>query len=166
MNNELLAVLDYMERERGIDRETLITAVESALLSASKRSVSPAKDLRIEIDRKSCDIRALAKVQVVDKVAATHDEISLVHARRIKPDAQLGDFLEVEVTPKDFGRIAAQTAKQAILHKIRQAEKDTGRRPGATTDELVELKRLKRENAELRRANDILKAAAHFFGAE
>ena len=122
MNNELLAVLDYMERERGIDRETLITAVESALLSASKRSVSPAKDLRIEIDRKSCDIRALAKVQVVDKVAATHDEISLVHARRIKPDAQLGDFLEVEVTPKDFGRIAAQTAKQAILHKIRQAE--------------------------------------------
>ena len=124
MNNELLAVLDYMERERGIDRETLITAVESALLSASKRSVSPAKDLRIEIDRKSCDIRALARVQVVDRVTATHDEITLTQARKIKADAQIGDFLEVEVTPKDFGRIAAQTAKQAILHRIRQAEKD------------------------------------------
>jgi N utilization substance protein A len=124
MNSELLAVLDYMERERGIDRETLITAVESALLSASKRSVIPAKDLRIEIDRKSCDIRALARVQVVEHVVAAHDQIALPQARRLKADAQIGDFLEVEVTPKDFGRIAAQTAKQAILHKIRQAEKD------------------------------------------
>jgi len=124
MNNELLAVLDYMERERGIERETLITAVESALLSASKKSVGPAKDLRIEIDRKTCDIRALAKVQVVENVTEPHDQITLANARRLKPDAELGDFLEVEVTPKNFGRIAAQTAKQAILHKIRQAEKD------------------------------------------
>jgi N utilization substance protein A len=113
-----------MERERGIDRETLITAVESALLSASKRSVIPAKDLRIEIDRKSCDIRALARVEVVEQVVATHDQITLTQARKLKADAKIGDFLEVEVTPKDFGRIAAQTAKQAILHKIRQAEKD------------------------------------------
>ncbi len=124
MNNELLAVLDYMEKERGIDRETLLVAVETALLSASKKSVGPAKDLRIEIDRKTCDIRALAKVQVVESVTAPHDQITVQNARRIKPNAQLGDYLEVEVTPKNFGRIAAQTAKQAILHKIRQAEKD------------------------------------------
>ena len=124
MNNELLAVLDYMERERGIERETLIKAVEGALMTASKKSVSPAKDLRIEIDRKTCDIKALAKVQVVERVRAPHDEISLVTAQRIKPDAKLGDFLEVEVTPKNFGRIAAQTAKQAILNRIRQAERD------------------------------------------
>lgn len=124
MNNELLAVLDYMERERGIERETLIKAVEGALMTASKKSVSPAKDLRIEIDRKTCDIKALARVQVVERVKAPHDEISLANAQRIKPDAKLGDFLEVEVTPRNFGRIAAQTAKQAILNRIRQAERD------------------------------------------
>jgi N utilization substance protein A len=124
MNAELQAVLEYMERERGIERETLIKAVEGALLSASKKSVSPAKDLRIEIDRKSCDIRAYALVQVVDRITAPHDQILLADARRIKADAQLGETLEKEVTPRDFGRIAAQTAKQAILHRIRQAEKD------------------------------------------
>ncbi|HBA83694.1 MAG TPA: transcription termination/antitermination protein NusA [Verrucomicrobia bacterium] len=124
MNNELLAVLEYMERERGIDRETLITAVESALMSASKKSVSPAKDIRIAIDRKTCDIRAWAKVQVVENVVAPHDQIAAPNARKLKADAKVGDFLELEVTPKNFGRIAAQAAKQAILHKIRQAEKD------------------------------------------
>ena len=124
MNNELLAVMDYMERERGIDRETLLKAVEEALLSSSKKSVGPARDIRIEIDRKTGDIRALAKVEVVENVVLPHDQISVPNAKRIKPDAKLGDFLEIEVTPKNFGRIAAQAAKQAILHKIRQAEKD------------------------------------------
>ena len=124
MNNDLLAVMEYMERERGIDRETLLTVVEAALLSASKKSVGPARDLRVEIDRKTCRIRALAKVTVVEKVMAPHDEITLQSARRIKADAKLGDIVDLEVTPKNFGRIAAQTAKQAILQKIRQAEKE------------------------------------------
>lgn len=123
MNSELLAVLEHMERERGIDRETLIRAVESALLSASKKSVSPAKDLRIEIDRKTCVIRAFARVQVVERVTAPHDEVTLVNATRLKPGVKLGDTLDIEVTPKNFGRIAAQTAKQAILQKIREAER-------------------------------------------
>ncbi len=124
MNNDLLAVLEYMERERGIDRETLISAVESALMSASKKSVSPAKDVRIAIDRKTCDIRAWAKVQVVETVKEPHDQILLPAAKKLDPNAKLGDFLEMEITPKNFGRIAAQAAKQAILHKIRQAEKE------------------------------------------
>ncbi|MBN1672253.1 MAG: transcription termination/antitermination protein NusA [Kiritimatiellae bacterium] len=124
MNAELQAVLDYMEKERGIDREVLFQAMESALLSASKKSVGPAHDLRIEIDRKTCDIKALAKVAVVERVRSKQHEISLTNARKIKPDAQLGDEVEIEVTPKNFGRIAAQTAKQAILQKIRKAEKD------------------------------------------
>lgn len=124
MNNELLTVLEFMERERGIDRETLIVAVENALLSASKKSVGPANDLRIEIDRETCDIRALAKTEVVDRVTSPHDQITLARARKVQPEAKLGDLIEIEVTPKNFGRIAAQTAKQAILHKIRQAEKD------------------------------------------
>lgn len=124
MNQELLAVLDYMERERGIDRETLFQAVEQALLSASKKSVSPAKDIRITMDRKTCAIKAFARVQVVEKIKAPHDEITLATAQKILPTVRIGDFIEIEVTPKDFGRIAAQTAKQAILHRIRQAEKD------------------------------------------
>lgn len=124
MNPDLKAIFEYMERERGIDRQTLINAVSNALLSASRKSISPAKDLRIEIDPETCDIKAIARVTVVDRVRNPHDEISLANARKIKPDAQLGDVLDLEVTPRDFGRIAAQTAKQAIMQKIRQAEKD------------------------------------------
>jgi len=119
-----MAVLDYMERERGIDRETLICAVETALLSASKKSVGFAKDVRIEIDRKTLDIRAYARVEVVTTVRKVHDEISLIKAQRTSPTAEIGDFMEIEVTPKNFGRIAAQTAKQAIMQKIRQAERE------------------------------------------
>lgn len=124
MNAELTAVLNYMEKERGLDRETLIVALESALLTASRKSVGPTKDLRVEIDRKTCDIRAIAALKVVEWVTSVHDEISLQNARKIRKDAQIGEMIDVEVTPKNFGRIAAQTAKQAILQKLRQAEKD------------------------------------------
>jgi N utilization substance protein A len=124
MNNELLNILNYMEKERRIDRETLIQAVEYALLSASRRSVGAVKDLRIEIDRKTCDIHAFAKAEVVKEVTRTdNSEISLEKAKQVKSDAVIGEFVEIEVTQKNFGRIAAQTAKQAILQKIRQAEK-------------------------------------------
>jgi len=124
MNSELLAVAEYMERERGIDRETLLSAVESALLSASKKSISQAQEIRILIDRKTCDVHAFAQLTVVETVKLPHDQITLSAARIINPNVQLGQIVEVEVTTKDFGRIAAQTAKQAILHKIRQVEKD------------------------------------------
>jgi N utilization substance protein A len=98
--------------------------MEAALLSASKKSVGPAQDLRIEIDRQTCDIKALATVEVVDRVKSRNEQISVVNARRVKPDAKIGDMIEIEVTPKNFGRIAAQTAKQAIMQKLRKAEKD------------------------------------------
>lgn len=124
MNSELLAVAEYMERERGIDRETLLSAVESALLSASKKSISQAQEIRILIDRKTCDVHAFAQLTVVETVKLPHDQITLPAARIINPNVQLGQIVEVEVTTKDFGRIAAQTAKQAILHKIRQVEKE------------------------------------------
>lgn len=124
MNGELAAVLNYLEKERGIDRETLFQTVEAALLSASRKSVGPARNLRIHMDRKTCDIRAYATVDVVEQVASKHDELTLVEARRIKPAVKIGDQIEIEVTPKNFGRIAAQTAKQAILQKIRQAERN------------------------------------------
>jgi len=123
-SNELLAVIENMEKERGIDRDFLIQMVEAALMSASKKSVGPTRDLRVEIDRKTLSIKAYNKVEVVEHVASKNNQITLADARRIKPDAQLGDLVETEITAKDFGRIAAQTAKQAIIQRIRQAEKE------------------------------------------
>jgi N utilization substance protein A len=124
MNGELIAVLEYLQRERGIDKETLLQAVEQALLQASKKSVGPSRDLRIEIDRKTGAIRALAKLLVVETVTDKNEEITLTDARRVNASAQLGEGVEVEVTPQNFGRIAAQTAKQAMLQRIRQVEKN------------------------------------------
>jgi N utilization substance protein A len=124
MNGELIVAVEYFHREKGIDKEVLFQAVEQALLQASKRSVSPARELRIEIDRKTGAIRALARQLVVENVVNKHDEISWTDARRRFPNVQLGESIEIEVTPQNFGRIAAQTAKQAMLQRIRQVEKN------------------------------------------
>ncbi len=123
MNADFLAVLEFWEREKGISRDVLVNAVQEALLSAAKKAVGPARELRVAIDPKNGDIRAYAKLIVAEKVISKHDQIFLNEARRIKPDAQVGEELEVEVTPVGFGRIAAQYAKQALMMQIRRAEK-------------------------------------------
>jgi N utilization substance protein A len=123
MNADFLAVLEFWEREKGINRDVLIGAVQEALLSAAKKAVGPARELRVEIDQKNGDIKAFAKLIVSEKVISQHDQISVFDARRLKPDAQIGDELEKEVTPTNFGRVASQFAKQALMQKIRQAEK-------------------------------------------
>ncbi len=124
MNSDILAGLDFFEREKGIKREVLLEAINNALLSAARKAVGPAKDLRVEIDPKSGEIKAYAKLTVVEKVANKHDEIRFELAKKFQSDIQLGAEIEVPVTPKDFGRIAAQTAKQAMMQRIRQAEKE------------------------------------------
>jgi N utilization substance protein A len=123
MNADLLAVFEFWEREKGISRDILVAAVQEALLSAAKKAIGPARELRCEIDQKSGDIRAFAKLVVADKAQSKHDQITVFDARRIKADAQIGDELEVEVTPAGFGRIASQYAKQALMQHIRRAEK-------------------------------------------
>src|SRR5213594_3530778 len=123
MNADFLAVLEFWEREKGINRDILVAAVEEALLSAAKKAVGPARELRVAIDQKNGDIKAFAKLIVSERVASTHDQISVFDARRIKADAQTGEEVEVEVTPVGFGRIAAQYAKQALMQHIRRAEK-------------------------------------------
>ena len=123
MNADFLAVLDFWEREKGISRDVLIAAVQEALLSAAKKAVGPARELRCVIDQKSGDIKAFAKLVVSEKVLSKHDQISVFDARRIKADAILGEELEVEVTPANFGRIASQYAKQSLMQHIRRAEK-------------------------------------------
>ena len=126
MNNELLAVFEYMERERKLDRETLAQLVESALQVAGRKSIGRVRDLRVELDRKSLDIRAFASIEVVDFVRNRQEEISLDEAQARFPGKPhfIGELIETEVTPRNFGRIAAQTAKQAIIQKLRMAEKD------------------------------------------
>jgi len=124
MNAEFLAILEYWEREKGINKDVLVKAVEEALLSAAKKAVGPARELRCAIDPKTGDIRAFAKLIVSEKVVSKHDQISVFDARRIKPDSQPGDEVEVEVTPANFGRIASQNAKQALMQHIRRAEKE------------------------------------------
>jgi transcription termination/antitermination protein NusA len=123
MNAEFLAILEYWEKEKGISRNVLLSAVEEALLSAAKKAVGPARELRVAIDPKSGDIKAFAKLIATDKVVSKHDQISIFEARRIKADVQIGEEMEIEVTPTDFGRIASQNAKQALMQHIRRAEK-------------------------------------------
>ena len=123
MNADFLAGLEFWEREKGVSRETLMIAVQEALLSAAKKAVGPARELRVEMDQKSGDIKAFAKLIVADKVISQHDQIAVFDARRIKADAKVGDEIEKEVTPTGFGRVAAQYAKQALMQKVRQAEK-------------------------------------------
>jgi transcription termination/antitermination protein NusA len=123
MNADFLAVLEFWEREKGISRDILVGAVQEALLSAAKKAVGPARELRVQIDQKSGDIQAFARLVVSDKVISKHDQISAFDARRIKADAQVGEEVEVEVTPAGFGRIASQYAKQALMQQIRKAEK-------------------------------------------
>jgi len=123
MNADFLAGLEFWEREKGVSRETLMAAVQEALLQAAKKAVGPARELRVQMDSKNGDIKAFAKLIVADKVISQHDQISVFDARRIKPDAKVGEEVEKEVTPQGFGRIAAQYAKQALMQKVRQAEK-------------------------------------------
>lgn len=123
MNNELLNIINYMEKDRGIDREVLFEAVEFALQSASRKAIETEAEVRIAIDRDTCELKAYASREVVEKIMDRDLEVSLEAARKIKPDAEIGEMVEVEVRPRNLGRIAAQTAKQAILQKIRQAER-------------------------------------------
>src|SRR5690242_18580188 len=123
MNADFLAVLEFWEREKGISRDVLVAAVQEALLSAAKKAVGPAREMRCVVDPKNGDIKAFAKLVVSEKVLSKHDQISLNDARRIEADAQMGEEIEVEVTPADFGRIASQYAKQALMQHIRRAEK-------------------------------------------
>ena len=123
MNNELLSVLDYLQNERHIDRDTLFELVEESLLSAARRAIGPANDLRVRIDPKTGDIQAWAKLKVVERMVDSSCEISLDNAILREAGAALGDDIEWEVTPRNFGRIAAQNAKQTMMSRLRQAEK-------------------------------------------
>lgn len=124
MISELKALFDYYEKEKGIDRDKMVEALQQALLAASKKSIGPARELRIVIDPDKGTIKAWARLVAVEKVSNPWDEIPVEKARKVKKDAQPGDEIDLEVTPKNMGRIAAQTAKQTMLQRLRMAEKE------------------------------------------
>jgi transcription termination/antitermination protein NusA len=123
MANELLTILEYIEQERGISRDVMVDAVENALLSASRKSIHPATDLKVKVDHDTGDIRAWASLEIVES-DANNDQLLLARALEKDPEAKVGDQVDWEVTPRNFGRIAAQAAKQAIMQQLRKAEKD------------------------------------------
>ncbi len=123
MNSELMTVFEYLEHERGIDRETLITLVEESLVSAARKAIDPDGEVTVRINRETGDIQAWSKRVVVERVKNPMEEVSLREAGTRGENVAIGDEIEWEVTPEDFGRIAAQTAKQAIMYRLRQAEK-------------------------------------------
>jgi N utilization substance protein A len=124
MISELKALFDYYETEKGIDRDKMVEALSQALLAASKKSIGPARELRIDIDPHKGTIKAWAKLLAAETVENPWEQIPLSKARLLKKDAEEGDEIELEVTPKNMGRIAAQTAKQTMLQRLRQAEKE------------------------------------------
>lgn len=124
MISELKALFDYYEKEKGIDRQKMVEALSQALLAASKKSIGPARELRIDIDPDKGTIKAWAKLLAVETVSNPWEELPIAKARLLKKDAQLGDEIDLEVTPKNMGRIAAQTAKQTMLQRLRMAEKE------------------------------------------
>lgn len=126
MNRELIMVIEQLGREKGIDKEVLFEALETALLSASRKSVGPADNVRIHIDRRTGQLRAYCRKKVVETVEDPKTEIDLQTAKQLNAEAELDDELELEQErpPQDFGRIAAQTAKQVILQKVRDAERE------------------------------------------
>src|SRR2546426_2707633 len=126
MNRELIMVIEQLGREKGIDKEVLFEALETALLSASRKSLGPADNVRIHIDRKTGDFRIYQRKQVVEDVTDPETQIALADAKALNPAAELGVELELlqDRPLQDLGRIAAQTAKQVILQKVRDAERE------------------------------------------
>lgn len=124
MNKDLVAIFEYLEREKGIKRDIVINAIEESLKAAAKKSIQGASNVTVKINNRTGDIEVYCEKEIVDEVEVGAQEISLEDAKEIDPDCELGQFIDVLSTPRDFGRIAAQKARQVISQKLRGAERD------------------------------------------
>lgn len=123
MSKEMLNALDTLEAEKGVSKSIVIEALESALVSAYKRNYGQSQNVEVDFDENEGDIHVFAVKEVTDEVMDSQLEISLKEATEINTAYEVGDKIRFEVTPRDFGRIAAQTAKQVILQRVREAER-------------------------------------------
>ncbi len=124
MSSEILTVLEYMEKEKGIAREDMISTIINAIRGASQKGINAGQDLEILIDSKSGVLSAWTLLKVVDSLSDPKTEIHVEKAKNYLPNPQLGDVVKREVDPAHLGRIAAQTARQAIMQRLRQFEKE------------------------------------------
>lgn len=125
MNAEFMQAVMELGKEKGVSTNLLLDAVEDAIVAAYKKNypnIGPTQNVRVDLNRTTGDMHVYARKTIVDVVNSEGEEISLDEAREINPRYELSDILEVEVTPKNFGRIAAQNAKQLVVQRIREAE--------------------------------------------
>ena len=120
---EIVRALDELQKERGIAKEVLLDAIEAALVSAFKRHYGSSQNVRVIIDPGTGKVLVLARKVIVEEIEDPKTQVSLEDARVIDPAYNPGDVIENEVTPREFGRIAAQTAKQVVVQRIREAER-------------------------------------------
>ncbi len=124
MNGDFINALREIEKDKGISKDIIFDALESALISSYKKNFNASQNVEVEMDRETGKVKVLALKEIVDIVENEYLEISLEDAKELDDRFQIGDILKVEITPKDFGRIAAQTAKQVVIQRIRDAERD------------------------------------------
>ncbi|PKM96073.1 MAG: transcription termination/antitermination protein NusA [Firmicutes bacterium HGW-Firmicutes-1] len=124
MNAEFILALNQIEKEKGISKDILIEAIENSLITACKNNYGTSQNIKVNIDREKGDVVVYAEKEVVETVEDPHLTISLEKAKEIDKAYEIGDIVNIEVTPKNFGRIAAGKAKQVVVQKIREAERD------------------------------------------
>lgn len=123
MNNELIEALDLLEKEKNISKEVLIEAIENSLIAACKNNFGKADNIKVIFNRDNGDVKVFAEKEIVEEVEDPVLQIGRVEAELKFPGNSVGDIIRVEVTPKNFGRIAAQKAKQVVVQKIREEER-------------------------------------------
>lgn len=124
MNKDLVAIFEYLEREKGIKRDVIVAAIEESLKAAARKSVKGLINVSVQINSKTGEINVIAQKEVVEKVSIPEEEIKLEEARILYPECEIGQWVDISVTPHDFGRIAAQTARHIIAQKLKGAERD------------------------------------------
>src|SRR5438552_1861668 len=124
MSSESISVQEYMEKEKGIPRVDMIATITNALKTAAQKGVNSGQELKIDINPKNGQLHAWAMMKVVDSVSNPKTEIHVEKAQVVRPGAMVGEMLEKEIDPSSLGRIAAQTARQAVMQRLRQFEKD------------------------------------------
>ena len=123
-NKELILALEELEKEKGIKKEYLLESIETALVTAYKRNFDSLENVRVEMDKQTGATHVYSIKEVMKKANDEDTEISVKEAQKINPDLKEGDTVEVEIVPRNFGRIAAQTAKQVIIQKLRELERE------------------------------------------
>lgn len=123
MSSELLDALTLLEKEKGISRDVIVEAIEAALVSAYRRNFNQAQNVRVDLNLEKGTMKVFARKEVVEEIDDPRLEMSVADAKEMSPNYEIGDVVELEVTPRNFGRIAAQTAKQVVTQRVREAER-------------------------------------------